>query len=135
MKVKLYLAMLTLLIGVNASAVKNEPVTDFSKPIVRQLATAEFSVRLTTNATTGYQWFLQAYDSEFVRPLNQRHEPAKSKLEGASGSDVWRFRLRKRAFIVPMMLHLRWEYRRPWEVNEVKRKALTVLTLPTLSPE
>lgn len=73
-------------------------------------AAADFTVRLESNATTGYQWQLDALDQAVV--LNTSHDyigPA-VPMPGAGGTEEWNFVTQAVGTTT-----LQMSYRRPWE--------------------
>lgn len=78
----------------------------------------EFVLKLKSNPTTGYSWFLQDYNSNLITPVKHSFQPTTSQLVGAGGFDVWTFHVKPAAFIVPQQSIVRMIYARAWEKNE-----------------
>lgn len=79
----------------------------------------EFVIKLKSNPTTGYSWFLRTYDTRFLTPLKHSFEgPTDKKLMGAPGFEVWTFQVKPAAFAFPQQTLLRFVYSRPWDGNE-----------------
>src|SRR5690349_6447782 len=78
---------------------------------------AEFTIKLPSNPTTGYSWFLTNYDNDLVQLVHHQFvapkQSAKS-LVGAPGEEVWIFRAKPEAFIGPQQTTIRFVYARPW---------------------
>lgn len=77
-----------------------------------------FQIRLKSNPTTGYSWFLREYDHELITPIKSEFEPAKTELVGAPGSQLWVFKVKPGAFTVPSQSIIRLIYARPWQGAE-----------------
>lgn len=79
----------------------------------------EFSIKLKSNPTTGYSWFLRDYHSRYLTPVKHVFQaPETPQRAGAPGFEVWTFRMKPEAFTVPLQTALRFVYARPWEKNE-----------------
>ncbi len=78
----------------------------------------EFVIRLESNRTTGYSWFLRAHDRNLIKTVKHVYEaPENKKLMGAPGYEVWTFRMKPEAFSVPQQTIIRFIYVRPWEAS------------------
>lgn len=75
----------------------------------------EFVVTLTSNPTTGYSWFLQAYNANLIIPIKRSFKAPDKKLLGAAGVESWTFRVMPTAFTVPHQTSIHMIYKRPWE--------------------
>lgn len=84
----------------------------------------EFVIKLKSNPTTGYAWFLREYNSKLIVPIAHRYEAADTKLVGASGFEYWTFRMRAEAFSVPQQTQIRLIYSRPWAAIENTTQAV-----------
>lgn len=81
-----------------------------------------FIIKMKSNATTGYSWFLRNYDSNIIQPIKHIYEaPENAKLIGSPGFEVWTFHVKRTGFLVPMQTQIRFIYTRPWE-NSVQAK-------------
>lgn len=109
-------------------------LTDTSKPLIiqqkinQQIVT--FTIRLAANNTTGFQWFITGYDQNLVHPVHQQYIANPKKLLGSPGISVWEFQVKPLAFAVPHVMHIQFEYRRPWEAAFANRTSFTVITEP-----
>lgn len=88
----------------------------------------EFVIRMRSNPTTGYSWFLRYYDSDLIQPVKHSFEHGDKKLIGAPGYDVWHFRVKPAGFVVPMQTQIRFVYARPWEMNEGGKQVMFQVT-------
>lgn len=78
-----------------------------------------FSIKLKSNPTTGYSWYLRSYDATVVQPIKHVFEPPENKkLIGAPGYEIWTFRVKPSGFTVPIQTQLRFVYTRAWDINE-----------------
>jgi inhibitor of cysteine peptidase len=118
---KLKLCLLSLLCAFSVSswgaAPTTTPPTVFTadKPnITVSAAQPTFSLKLKANPTTGFLWFLRDYDASLVTPVSHQYEKPDSKLMGAPGYDIWTFKMKPAAFIVPRQTTLRMIYTRPF---------------------
>lgn len=76
----------------------------------------EFVLKLKSNPTTGYSWFLTDYNSNVIEPVKHSFEaPENKKLVGAPGYELWTFRVKPAGFTVPQQSLIRLVYSRPWE--------------------
>jgi inhibitor of cysteine peptidase len=78
-----------------------------------------FVIKLKSNPTTGYSWFLRESNPALFEAVKHQYEaPADKKLMGASGYELWTFRAKSAAFAVPQQTTIRFVYTRPWEISE-----------------
>jgi inhibitor of cysteine peptidase len=78
----------------------------------------EFQIKLKGNPSTGYMWFLREYNSNLVIPVKRVIVPAETKMMGAPSFELWTFKVKPEALIVPQQTMLRFNYSRPWDVND-----------------
>ena len=112
-----YLITIILAAFISGIAVAEPTVYLQNKPNV--VVTADqptFTIKLASNPTTGYSWFLREYHPTFLTPVRHKFEPASNKaLMGAPGFELWTFHVKREAFVVPQQTILRFVYVRPWE--------------------
>jgi len=74
-----------------------------------------FTVSLSSNATTGYQWILAELDTSIVENTDQQYlpDPNPEDWDGVGGTEVWEF-----AGLSPGSTTLLLEYREPGETEE-----------------
>jgi inhibitor of cysteine peptidase len=78
-----------------------------------------FVIKLKFNPTTGYSWFLREWDMGLIEPVKHEFEaPTDKKLMGAPGYELWTFRAKPAAFVVPEETTIRFVYGRPWESGD-----------------
>ncbi len=93
--------------------------TEQKTSIVATTSQPEFIIKLKSNPTTGYSWFLREYNANYLQPVKHRYQAAENrKLIGASGYELWTFKMKPEAFNVPRQMPLRFVYARPWEKSE-----------------
>jgi len=115
------MAALAILFSTNMcmAATESPVIYTVDKPaIVVQPKQMTFLIKLKSNPTTGYAWYLQKYDSNIVEPVKRVFEaPDNKKLIGAPGFEVWTFRVKPGGFTVPMQTVIHFVYVRPWEMG------------------
>jgi inhibitor of cysteine peptidase len=111
-------------------SVTNSPaVYDESKTSITVLKSQPvFILKLASNPTTGYVWLLNNYDKSLIVPVKHEYQSPDSKLMGAPGMDLWTFRVKPDAFIVPQRTSIRMSYARPWEADKSGKNIEFVVT-------
>jgi len=84
----------------------------------------EFVIKLKSNRTTGYSWFLSEFDEEFLEPQAHSYEVTQAKVAGSPGFQVWKFKVNEDAFKVPQQSPLKFVYARPWDGNEQAKEVV-----------
>lgn len=81
----------------------------------------EFTVRLNSNRTTGYQWHLSsAIDERVVKLAKTEYRPFDTGLAGSGGEEIWTFLAVARG-----ETEITMEYVRPWEkTNRAEKTAM-----------
>jgi inhibitor of cysteine peptidase len=78
-----------------------------------------FTLKLKSNPTTGYSWFLREYNANIIIPVKRHFEKNTDvKLMGAPGFELWTFKMKPQGFAVPQQTTLRFVYTRPWQGND-----------------
>ncbi len=78
-----------------------------------------FIIKLKSNPTTGYSWFLREYDDSLITPVKHSFEKSsETNLMGAPGYELWTFTIKPSGFTVPQQTALRFVYTRPWQSND-----------------
>lgn len=75
----------------------------------------EFILKLKSNPTTGYTWFLREYDANLIAPVKHSYQQPVKELIGAAGFETWTFRVKSAGFNVPQQTTIRMVYARPWQ--------------------
>lgn len=92
--------------------------TENQSNVIVKKSQPQFSIKLKSNPTTGYSWFLREYNSKFILPLKHQFEKPTKQLVGASGYEIWTFRVKPAGFSVPQQTQIRFVYTRPWQAKE-----------------
>ncbi|MDR3492880.1 MAG: protease inhibitor I42 family protein [Gammaproteobacteria bacterium] len=90
----------------------------------------EFTIKLKSNPTTGYSWFLKEYPKKLIEPVKHVYEaPQNKKLMGAPGYEFWTFKMKSESFVVPHHVMIQFVYARPWEKHvSTKPLIFTIIT-------
>ncbi|HSW70423.1 MAG TPA: protease inhibitor I42 family protein [Gammaproteobacteria bacterium] len=111
----------TLFLPLSLFATENAELPIYTEQQTSFLITAEqpqFIIKLKSNPTTGYSWFLKKYASRYLQALAHRFQGPDTKMLGAPGYELWTFKMKPAAFVVPLRTSLSFAYLRPWEKNE-----------------
>ncbi len=94
------------------------------KPVVTVTTVQPFFiVKLPSNPTTGFSWFLQQYNNMTIEPIRHVFLPATNKkLVGAAGMEAWYFRAK--TSVVPQQFFVELVYARPFEFKMQTEKFL-----------
>lgn len=106
------------------SYAKEFPYSPADKEIKVTVSSPVVRVRLISNPSTGYQWYLIKYNSMLMLAPRSYYIPAKSGMVGAPGYTVWRFQFKKSAFVHQQKTQVILEYKRPWEKIEGRRQII-----------
>jgi predicted secreted protein len=130
---KLLLLSLALTISMHAYASNPTIYTEEKLGITVTPTNPQFTIKLISNATTGYSWYLREYDHSLIMPIKHEYKAPTSQLIGAPGVEYWTFRVKPEGFIMPQQTTLPFVYVRPWEVTgDVKLVVFRVTTQPRL---
>jgi len=111
---------LLLIAGCSSSSAAN---TDPDK-IIRVKVGQEFTIVLTTNPTTGYDWECTSI-YEWIQPLNKTYQADNTGLVGSGGTDTFRFKAHGQGKAA-----LDFVYKRSWESTPLEQKSFTVEVSP-----
>ena len=116
------LGILTLLsIFLFSASLQAEPQS-LTKVVTVSKNKRTFVIKLSSNATTGYGWFLQKVDRRLIQPISSRYLPPQNKkMMGAPGVSQWVFRVSSQALNVPQVLSLSLIYIRPWQPDAIAK--------------
>lgn len=99
---------------VKAATESNEQVYNNDKTnIIVTPHQTEFTIKLKSNPSTGFSWFLREYNANLITPMKHRYQAGESNLIGASGYELYTFRVKGSAFTVPQASAIRFAYMRP----------------------
>ncbi len=97
---------------------ENNIYTEDKLNIIATPQSPEFIIKLKSNPTTGYSWFLRDYDSNLIAPVSHTFQRPGQVMPGAPGYEMWTFRVKPAGFAVPQQTVIRLIYTRPWEGAE-----------------
>lgn len=124
-----------LLLGISLYQVElcaeNNPqtVTNDTKPIVVDSKQTHFTIRLKSNPTTGFRWFIRSYPPDFITPVKHSIEKPDSRLMGAPTQEWFEFKIKRSAFAAPHQFIIRFNYMRPFETNgRMEVRSFRILT-------
>ncbi|MGB6975891.1 MAG: protease inhibitor I42 family protein [Gammaproteobacteria bacterium] len=108
----------------------------FSNPAttiyVRQNA-PEFKLRLPSNPSTGYSWFLKKCDVNLVNVVRHKFYQSQNPQMGAPGYEEWVFRATPAALMAPHITHVVLVYARPTESEQSQdQRRFTIITKQNL---
>jgi len=104
-------------------------VANNGKPILVQSSQPVVEIHLKANPSTGYRWFLAGdYNPLLIQPVSVKFVPAKKSRPGAPGVDVWKFRLKAAAFVVPRVLRLNLIQAKAWDMKTAKKRQFVIVT-------
>jgi inhibitor of cysteine peptidase len=111
-------------------ATKEPAVYTQDKPVAVVTADQpEFIIKLKSNPTTGYTWFLRGYNIELLEPVAHSFQAPDSTTVGAPGFELWTFKVKPSAFVVPQQTSIRFAYSRPWEASESASQLMFRVTI------
>ena len=132
-KIILIISCLFAVTALAKSEVQQE-VTEYTEAKTAIVVTAdkpEFVIKLKSNPTTGYSWFLRDYDNQLLQ--TEHHQfiaPPDKKIMGQPGFEVWTFKVKRAGFVVPHQTLIRLVYARPWDSeNSSTQEIFSVSTL------
>lgn len=88
----------------------------------------EFILKLKSNPTTGFSWFLREYDDKLITPVKHVFQKPTGKLIGAPGYDLWTFKVKPAGFTVPQQTMMRMVYARPWSPDSSTQVVFRIST-------
>lgn len=129
---------LVFTLGVIFSSIIYAQNIDFTNPQKSLLATpssANIIIKVKSNPTTGYSWFLVNYNENLLSPISHKYYAPTSQLVGASGYELWKFRVNTAAFIMPQITTITLQYARPWEAqaNDQQLKFTVVINTSNIA--
>lgn len=134
MSLKSILLSVCCVLGVSAVMAASNPaqpvIYTADKPnITVSAAQPSFTLKLKANPTTGFLWFLRDYDASLLTPVSHTYQKPDAKLMGAPGYDLWTFKMKPAAFIVPRQTTLRMIYTRPFSNENVTPVLFSISTV------
>ena len=102
----------------NESGAAGADQADGTKPVRGRIG-QEFTLRLASNRTTGYQWRLaEPVDEAIVKLVGTRYIEPKTNLAGVGGEEVWSFQA-----VGKGKTSIAMKYVRPWERDVAPAKS------------
>ena len=86
----------------------------------------EFSIRVKSNPTTGFQWRVKQIDDKILEFSGKKYIKSRSKLIGSGGETVMKFKLKKNKKY-PASTQLILFYSQQWNPNKGTLKKYTVV--------
>ena len=86
----------------------------------------EFSIRVKSNSTTGFQWRVKQIDDNVLEFIGKKYIKSRSKLIGSGGETVMKFKLKK-ASRYPASTALMLFYSQQWNPNKGTLKKYTIV--------
>ena len=125
--------LILFLLVISQSILADTTIYTVEKPeIIVSSKNPEFKIKLKSNPTTGFSWFLKEYETTMlVADKHQFEAPdnTNSHLVGAPGYEVWTFHVKPAGFVVPRQTLLRFIYLRPWShADSVTQVVFQVVT-------
>jgi predicted secreted protein len=103
-----------------ASHARGLEIEDEGRPIEVK-AGQEFTIKLQSNATTGYQWKIDGkLDEKVVKFVRSDYKALPVKMMGAGGWEFWIFKAEGQGTTKINMIYIR-----PWEKQGFKEKTKT----------
>ena len=110
---------------------KNDEATANTKMQSIQVSTQptqNYTVKLPSNATTGYSWFIKSYDSNWLTLQSHQYVAPQTNRVGAGGYEIWVF-APTHAFKAPHAIPVTFVYARSWELTSGTAKNLQTKTV------
>jgi predicted secreted protein len=115
--------------------------TGFADQTVRITQTQEtFTLQLKANATTGYQWFLDTYNSTYFTFLGYHYLAPNSltsegkPLVGAPGVAQFTFQVNPAFHQGPLTSKIHLIYGQPWDMTATTDTTVTLVSQPPIAP-
>jgi len=128
MKRKSYLfAVLSLLLSLIFAPVAMAK-TDKKHIILVNPKNPIIQIKLVSNPTTGYAWFIRRYNPHLLRPEGQKYIPPNTQRLGAGGETIFTFRVLSNAFKAKHITAIKLVYIRPWDLAPGKKEKFFIVT-------
>ena len=124
MKFYQYLFVIASLLVANSALAASNQVTD----AILTPPHPTYQLRLDSNPTTGYAWYVEHYDQKYLTLISHHYIPSKTHLIGAGGKEVWVFSAKPNSFKVPRVNKISMVYARPWDVAHGTFRTFYVVT-------
>lgn len=112
----------------NNNQANTSQFSDPQQAIVVQAAAPTFTIRLASNPTTGYSWFLKKYNMHLLKLESHKYVTPQDHKPGAGGYQEWKFKVKHEGFEAPTTTTIHLVYQRPWEKKPGKEAVFQVVT-------
>ncbi len=109
----------------------SEPFSDPAKAITVTADDSHFRIRLASNPTTGYRWYLKPWSTPWLKVISQSSTPGDDNRPGSSGSETWEFELSPSAFNASFLLPIEFISLRSWDLKDLASAKSTVFYVST----
>lgn len=79
---------------------------------------AEITISLPSNPTTGYDWTITSYDKKILKLKSSEYVAPKTKLVGAGGNRVYTFSVIRSKSCCTQDTHVTFQYARSWDTKD-----------------
>lgn len=115
------LLSVALLLSITCISICNAAPTKMENYLITK-KTPTLTLTLPSNPTTGYSWFLIAYNKSLLNLIDHKYTPSNAtkngeQLIGAGGYETWRFKATRNALLAPQVTYIKFAYARPWEIK------------------
>lgn len=98
----------------------SDPYTDTTRAITVSVDNPEFSIRLKSNPTTGYRWYLKTWPNTWLKVVGLDYSANNTALVGSGGEEVWHFKVLPQAFQARMLMSIEFVSIQPWNMQKVE---------------
>lgn len=96
----------------------SDPYTDATRAITVTADNPEFSIRLKSNPTTGYRWYLKTLPNNWLQVIGLNYSANNTALVGSGGEEVWHFKVLPKAFNARMLMSIEFVSIQPWNMQK-----------------
>lgn len=126
---KILIVLLSSVSSIVLADDQNTAITDLKKPVHLRAGQPSLTLRLPSNATTGYSWFLGCFDHHLLTLKAHRYIAPKSMgAVGVGGVEEWIFAVSKAAYLAPQKTEIHLQYMRGWELPTNPEMVVTIVS-------
>lgn len=96
----------------------SDPYTDATRAITVTADNPEFSIRLKSNPTTGYRWYLKTWSNTWLEVMGLAYSANNTALAGSGGEEIWHFKVLPQAFQARMLMSIEFVSIQPWNMQK-----------------
>jgi inhibitor of cysteine peptidase len=78
----------------------------------------QFSLMQPANPTTGYNWDIKYFNSNLLKLISSKYQPATNHLIGSGGNMIWVFEVLPMALRHPTTTQIVLVYQRKWDITD-----------------